>query len=77
MALSLSPPLFHRILLPYPLLRDESDFQQIDYRRLERDWNAERHQVRGDQIAEVQDQLEKHTYKENNINIDLLQFTRD
>ena len=47
--------------LSYPLLRDKSDLEQIDYGRLERDGDAEGHQVRGDEIAQVQDQLEKQT----------------
>lgn len=47
--------------LPSPLLRDKGDLQQVHYGRLERDRDAERQQVRDDEIAQVQDQLETQT----------------
>ena len=46
--------------LPYPPLRYESDLEQIDDGCFERDGNAERHQVGGNQIPEVENQLENH-----------------
>lgn len=44
-------------ILSRPLLRGECDFQQIHHRCLEGERNAERQQVRGYQITEIDDEL--------------------
>lgn len=46
-------------LLSRPLLRSKRHFQQINYWGFEGNGDAERTQVRGDEIAEVQYQLWK------------------